>query len=262
MTPEDALIELLDRLGARRGEAVLISEHELDEWPPEAVAAMRSQKLLTKAPPASTAICPGCERECPMLVHTLPATTQPPIAFIVCDKRSDVNRVPVPAERLVQWRSNAEAVCRFIAQCLGLRRTAQRVTGDNRWPIGVASGNRRHQMLCLKADEEVVLLAGGSAVPLAEFIEFGNDAYSLDDAAIRRMVDSATAADERYTPNSDRREEGKLHTQARHETWRAEYRRLKKKHPDKSDAWCSQQIAKMPIAKGRNAETIRRQLKN
>jgi hypothetical protein len=119
MTPQDALIELLARVGARNGAAVLVSAEELSQWPAAAVAAMKSQKLLTRARPASSVVCPGCERECVMPVHTLPAGPRDPASsFIVCDKRDDINRVPVSAERQKQWRCDADAVCGFIAASL------------------------------------------------------------------------------------------------------------------------------------------------
>jgi hypothetical protein len=43
--------------------------------------------------------------------------------------------------------------------------------------------------------------------------------------------------------------------------WRKAYRELKKKRPNMSDVWYSQQIAKLDIALGRDAETIRKQMK-
>lgn len=56
MTPHDVLIELLARLGASDGAAVLVSEHELSQWPGAAVSTMKAQRLLTKARSASSAV--------------------------------------------------------------------------------------------------------------------------------------------------------------------------------------------------------------
>src|SRR3982074_2467136 len=109
MTPQAALIELLARVSARNGAAVVFSAEELSQWPAEAVAAMKSQKLLAKARPASSVVCPGCERECVMPVHTVPARLRGSVSFIVCNKRSDINRVPVSTERQKQWRRDADA---------------------------------------------------------------------------------------------------------------------------------------------------------
>ena len=51
MTPQAALIELLGRVGASQGAAVLVNDVELGQWPTEAVAAMKTQHLLAKARP-------------------------------------------------------------------------------------------------------------------------------------------------------------------------------------------------------------------
>ena len=70
MTPLEALLELLERVGASRGAAALVSEEELSRWPAEAVRKLKSQKLLVKASPAVSVVCPGCEQECTMPVYT------------------------------------------------------------------------------------------------------------------------------------------------------------------------------------------------
>ena len=114
MTPLAALIELLARVGACNGAAVLVSAEELSQWPAAAVAAMKSQKLLAKARPAASVICPGCERECIDAGHTVPAG--PRGSFIVCDKREDINRVPVSAARLMQWRMRRRGRVRIYRQ--------------------------------------------------------------------------------------------------------------------------------------------------
>ena len=116
-------------------------------------------------------------------------------------------------------------------------------------------------MLCLEASGTLTLVIGNSKVPLAEFIEFHKGAYTLDAVQIRRLADSAITADDRYTPSNARREARKLDTQAMYESWRKEYRALRKKRPGMSDVWYSQQIAKMDIAHGRDAETIRKHMK-
>ncbi len=75
------------------------------------------------------------------------------------------------------------------------------------------------------------------------------------------LVDAATTADNRYTPSNAKRETRKLDTQAMYESWKKAYRNLKKTRPNMSGIWFSRKIAKMDIAHGRNAETIRKQMK-
>jgi hypothetical protein len=261
MTLHDALIELLARVGARNGAAVLVDAEELSQWPAAAVAAMKSQKLLAKARPAVSVVCPGCERECVMPVHTSPAGPHGQASFIVCDKRDDINRVSVSADRLMQWRCDADAVCGFIAASLGVRRSDQHPADAGLLNIGMASGDKRSQMLCLQHSGDLALVAANNAVPLAELVGYRGGEYSVDGQMIRQLVDSATTADPRYTPSNARRETRKLDTQAMHEAWRKAYRDLKRKRPNMTDVWYSQQIAKQGIAASRSAETIRKHMK-
>ena len=261
MTPLEALLEMLERVEASRGAAALVSEEELSHWPAEAVRKLKSQKLLIKASPAVSVVCPGCEQECPMPVYTPAPRTAPAASFVVCDKRDDINRVEVPAERLRQWRCGTEAVGAFVAQSLGLRSGNQRKTDAGLWELGLVMGKKRSQMLCLQANDALELVAGNNAVPLTEVVRYGREGYSVDGEAIRHLVDTATTGDSRYTPSNARCEARKLKTQTLHERWRKEYRALKKRHPGMSGVWYSQRIAKMDIAQGLNAETIRKHMK-
>lgn len=257
----DALLELLGRVGACGNAAVLVNDEELLQWPRAAVKAMKSQRLIIKARPASSATCPGCESNCVMPVHTLSTTTGKPSSFIVCEKRSDINRVPVRGERLIQWQCSADLVSGFVASSLGLLSPGRITDSAGRREIGVVCGEKRSQMLCLEASGTLSLVVGNNKVPLAEFIEFHDGAYSLDAASIRRLADSSITADARYTPSKARIEARKLNTQAKYERWRKEYRAWQRKRPGMSDVWCSQQIAKMDIAQRRDAETIRKRMK-
>jgi hypothetical protein len=261
MTPQDVLIELINRLAASDDTTVLISDAALNEWSAVAVKAMKKQRLITRSKPASSAVCPGCARECVMPVHCVTGASNMTEAFIVCDKRSDTNRVMIDSQRLTQWQCNAEAICRFIADSLQLRRSEQTSEQANRWHIGVATGNKRSQMLCLQIDDFCMLVAGSHALPLADFIDYHEGVFSLNDDRIRKLVDSAETVDNRHTPSNAKREVRKLDTQAMYQDWQKEYRKLVKGNPNKSDVWYSQQIAKMEIAQGRDAETIRKHIK-
>ena len=137
MIPIETLFELLKRVGACGGAPVHVADEELNKWPVAAVAAMKRQKLILKAPPASSTTCPGCELECVMPVHTTPAVAKGGEPFIICDKRSDINRVAVSADRLTQWRCSAEMVCNFIATALGLK-LDQTLFSPSRRPFTIA----------------------------------------------------------------------------------------------------------------------------
>lgn len=261
MKPEEAFIELLDRLGANKGAAVFVNDDELHQWPSETVKALQSQELLVRAHPASSAVCPGCEQSCVMSVHTASAEKNNTASFIVCDKRSDINRVIIPPGSLTQWQCNVEFVCGFIASCLGLRSPSRQTDSISLWEIGIVSGDKRSQMLCLEVSDTLDLVVGHSKYPLAEFIGFHNRVYALDAKQIRQLVDSSTSADKRYTPSNVRREARKLKTQDRDRTLQKAYRDVKKENPGMSDTWYSLKIFKMGIAPDLSPETIRKKMK-
>lgn len=263
MTPQAALIELLGRVGARNGTATMVSTEELNQWPVAAVATMKTQNLLLKARPAKSVVCPGCEQECSsMPVHTVTRANAPAASFVVCDKRSDINRVPVPAARLAQWRSDAQTVCGFIAASLGMTQTTIKPSEDGLLPIGMARGNKRTQMLCLRVQGYLALVVDAAAMPLTDVIGFENGSFTLDQTVIRQLVDAATTADPRHTPSTAKRESAKLDTQARYASWQKAYRALLKKSPGKSDVWYSQQIAKADKVHVRDPSTIKKHMKS
>jgi len=160
----------------------------------------------------------------------------------------------------MQWRCDVDALCGFVATSLRLRRSDQQSADAGVLNIGVASGDKRSQMLSLRADGELALVAGNNALPLTDLIDYRSGEYSLNAEMTRQLVDSATTADNRHTPSNVKREASKLDTQAMYERWRKAYGALKKKHPKKPDAWCAQQIANTETANGRDAETIRKQM--
>jgi len=69
------------------------------------------------------------------------------------------------------------------------------------------------------------------------------------------------SAYKRYTKSEVKREARKLDTQTMYASWQKKYRELKRSKPGNSDSWCAKQIAKLGIAKDRDAETIRKNMK-
>lgn len=263
MTPLAALIELLARLEVVRGAPIFVSDHELNQWPAEAVAALKSQGLLAKSSPASHVICPGCERDCAMPVDTaLRASEGKAQTFVVCDKRSDINRVPISVDRLSRWQCDAEAVRSFIAKSLSIRESGSYTPTESRWEIGIAKGSKRSQMLCLSLADGLKLVAGDRALSLLDLANYRDGVYLLDAEMVRQLVDSNATTDKRYTPSQARREASKLDTQVMYESWQKQYRRLIKENPKKTDTWCAKQIEKMDIGRGKSFDYIRKNMKS
>jgi hypothetical protein len=64
-----------------------------------------------------------------------------------------------------------------------------------------------------------------------------------------------------YTKNSDKQTYNKTKTQDKYAAWQRQAKKLKKKHPNNPKTWIAGQVAKLPIAEGRSAETIRKKIK-
>ena len=101
------------------------------------------------------------------------------------------------------------------------------------------------------------------AIPSAEVVTFEGNSRSIDRAAILGRVDLSPlhASAGHYESSTARRDTRKLNTEALHQSWYQAYRIFKRKHPDKSDVWCSRQMAKTHNEPGPRAETILRQMK-
>lgn len=186
-------MELLARLGATHGAPILINEAELNQWPSTAVAAMKSQHLLVKARPAASAICPGCERECVMPVHTPPAAAGGPAPFIVCDKRSDINRVAVPIEVLEQWQTSGELIADLLSELLSLRRPDSIGADAARWQVGLLEGTRNRSHLVLLGDGELTLSLAGHSIRLADVVAFERGRIVVDKRMLFRSVNQPVA---------------------------------------------------------------------
>jgi hypothetical protein len=189
MTPPDAVLELLARVGASKGAAVLVSEEELSHWPAVAVQAMKLQKLLVKASPASSTVCPGCEQECVMPVHTLSAGSRGLSSFIVCDKRDDINRVAVPIHQLEHWQTTGSSIAELLAGLLELRRPDSSEASTGRWEVGVLKSGKGSSHLVLLADAKLTLTLGGHSLALADVLTLENKSFMLDKRTLTRLVD-------------------------------------------------------------------------
>ena len=193
MTPQLILAELLERIGAQGGAAVFVSDRELREWPGAAVAAMKAQGVITKARPATSIVCPGCEQECVMPVHVINVRARKPDAFIVCDKRSDINRVPVPVDRLERWQATGESVAALLAGLLRLYRSSGSSGDAARWEVGMLKGAKHASHLVLVADGSLTLSLAGHSIPVTDVLSLAGRTFKVDRRALNRLVDHPVA---------------------------------------------------------------------
>jgi hypothetical protein len=194
MTADDALVELLDRVGRTSGRSALFTAEELEQWPIDAVTAMKAVGLLAAAAPASSVPCPGCERYCFMPVHVYPAEqNRPARAFISCDKPEDVGTVTVPIGRLGQWQASGDSIAALLADLLSLSRSTRGARSEGRWELGLFRGSRGSSHLVLRFDQNLTLALAGHSIPVAEVLTLHDGEFVIDERRITRSVDQPVA---------------------------------------------------------------------
>ncbi len=191
MSPEQVLAELLERLGANKGAAVLVSEEELASWPESAVSALKKEGLLSPASPAGSVVCPGCEEQCVMPVQTLAADKGRIVSFIVCDKRDDISRVPLRVEGLRQWCASLLGLAGLLSRLLDLPGS---VVGQGaRCELGVLRGRRYSSQVALIADGALKLHIAGHTADVEAVLTLKAGAFAVDRVVLAGFADKPAA---------------------------------------------------------------------
>lgn len=262
MNTDNPLEVVLNRLGWRDpAKAVYFHWDEVRHWQEGALDALLASGIVKPAEPLTTVSCNSCDEDCHAVeVQTFPAQNGQPARPVI---RCAMGIVKVDIRRLAQWKSSIAYSSQFIAQSLNIRHKGQN-TDTGLWEVGMMQGEKSFQMLGLQQiKNELNLTIGDAKIPLIELIYYQDGKYALNAAMIRQYVDNAKPADPRYTPSNLKREISKSNTQAMYAEWQKKYRDLFIKHKSKkSDTWYSQQIAKLAIAQGRSADTIKKHMKS
>ena len=64
-----------------------------------------------------------------------------------------------------------------------------------------------------------------------------------------------------YMPTTKKREARKLATQAMYQDWQDAYDSLREGHPEQTKTWFALRLARLPVARGRDWDTIRKNIK-
>lgn len=262
MTPADVLQEILRRLGPE-GDTVLAWE-QVRRWPNGAIEAFQEAGWVVPITAATMVECSGCEENCFKPVHVLPARNgQPARAYVACDEPPALGRVKIHLSRLKQWQVTGAQLAYWLTGALGLKGKPEWDQASGVFTLGNLQGKKRLGALQFDPAAPVSLKVSGHVRPLSEVVDFEQHHPIIDRAAILGTVDLPPLSESagRYQSSTARRDARKLDTQGMHERWRKAYRILTRKHRDKSDVWCSLQIAKTENPLGRSAETIRKHMK-
>ncbi|GFE91329.1 hypothetical protein [Steroidobacter agaridevorans] len=188
MTAPEPFTQLIARLGANQGAPVVISTQELTRWPEATLSLLKANGLLVRTRPAVSTVCSGCERECVMPVDVAPNQSATPVAFIVCDKRRDINRVAVPLDNLEQWQATVDAVADLIAAVLALRRPLNHSREGGVWQLGLLRGVKHAGYVKLLVNGELTVAVGGHLLALSDLLELKGDHFIVDRRRLLRAV--------------------------------------------------------------------------
>lgn len=263
MKASSLLQRILRDVALGHGEAVYTSA-EVSEWPRDIVKTLRTAAVLRPAEPAVTVICPGCEENCPMPVEVIAGHSgRVARAFVACDKREDIGRVPIPLIDLERHAVCGRDLACAVAGLLGFEEPFAIKSGKPAWRLGRIKSTNHRADAFLAIDDIVHIDVGGPPIPLADVLDYQDGALTVDLEYIAAIVDRGPQAETQMqrAPSTSRREERSRETLERYKTWGRLYREMRKKKPRPSDSWCARQIEKLPEGDGRSFETIRRKMK-
>ena len=197
-----------------------------------------------------------------MPVHVFPSEHgRPARAFVACDRRDYMGLVPIALAQLQQWRVTSMQVARWVSGILGLKGKPEKKKAKGVIRLGVLRESIRQSPFELDTTEPASLMSSGHSLLLTDVIYSEGGQLKIDRDIILALVDrEPSEAADIYKPSTARREVNKLETKEMYESWNKAYRKLKADHPRRNKVWCSQQIATMAIAKGRDSETIRKHI--
>ena len=124
-----------------------------------------------------------------MPVHTIPQSSGNPALFIACDKRDDINRVPVPGAQLEQWQASGDSIADLLAGLLGLQRPNMGSSSAGRWEVGVFRGKKHASHLILLAGDRLTLTLAGHSIALDEVLRLEGGRFKADKRRLARLVD-------------------------------------------------------------------------
>jgi hypothetical protein len=259
MTDNDVLKELLAHLRAEN-KPIVIGWDAVQHWPDGALDRFLMLGLLVPAATAQSIECHACDNRCFMdvmtVTHNDPALNR---AFVVCDDadmQGQMGRVKIPLIRLQQWQSSVKQFALAIAGLLGLKDKIAFTTNQAVIKLGMMTSSKGRRWVTLNC-LELLLEINQNTLPIDELLYFDEQQLVIDQNAVAALLNSEPLSKgKKYTPSTSKREARKLETQSMYQDWKDEYLKLNGLPPNKPDTWYAAKIFKMEIAKGRDAETI------
>lgn len=176
---------------------IYFDSDEIAAWPSSMLEALTASQLTKAAQPATSTTCDGCEQQCFMPVQLMPPSgNKPARLFIACDKRDDIGRVTVDAEKLTRQYISRQMLAEFIAERLSLPVAAICQKNEAQWHIGIFKTSKSQRPLILDTENELKLLLAGHAVPLIEYLQLKENSLLFNRNKLICLVDNPKGTDE------------------------------------------------------------------
>ncbi len=222
MTLDDVLQEIVEQLGSD-GDTPVAWE-QVRDWPEGALELFEKARWLKPTVAASSVECPGCEDNCYMPVHVLPAHKgQRARAYVACDQREDTGRVRIPIPHLRQWQIDDVELARWVGGALKLKGKPRRQSTGRAYMLGTLQGQEQRALLELEIADGVSLKASGHSLPLLEAVSCEQGVPGVDRDAVLGLVDSPPASKTKASKGAGRGDKSARRTDA--EMGSAEWRR-------------------------------------
>lgn len=259
MNHQQALNEVL--AGLDTSASIQIGFDQVERWQAGVLDCFLKLNLLKLDAKSGTIVCTGCEYRCQSEVFYSESFER---AFVVCeqpDMQEHMGRILIPVERLQQWQASTRQVATLLCKLLSLTTNPEYKQQGNSYRLGMLQGKAGRRWVNLH-DQPLRLVVGEQSLLLEEVLYFDDSKLMLDETRLQTLLSGAsTVREPAYQPNTTRREARKLATQTMYMDWNDAYQQLQKEQPDKPDTWYARCIAKLPIAKGKSVETIRKNMK-
>jgi len=263
MKIDPVLLLLLNTLSLKKPKFVL-SWVAVNLWQEQAFKLMLGNKLITPTSKATNIECQLCNNRCTLDVIPQEYPNKKTRHYAVCEDPimyEQIGRMTIPAEQLNQWKFSFKQLAVLIADLLDLPCDIRYKADQKSIALGALKSKAAGRKSVVLNVEPLSLLVNQSELPVNELLYFEDNKLALDKDKIDHALNLKQSAQPKtYKPNVDKKEQRKTNTQAMYQDWQEHAIKLNKRHPTKSNKWLSQQIAKLAIAKGRNAETIRKSI--
>lgn len=261
MAIDQVLLLLFNHLSKHK--KLVLSWAAIQLWKPNAFKLLLNNHVIKVTDKANNLQCQTCDKHCTVDVtrHDYPNNKIRYYAVCMDDyMHEQVGRMTIPQEQLQQWQCSTKQLLKIIARLLDIDKEITFSVNTEQTRLGMlAKGAGRkwvtliHNPLALEINQMIL--------PLEEILYFDGDTLALDIDRVNHALNLKQPAQEKsYSPNVNKRDKGKFNTQTMHQDWQDEAIKLKKKSPQHNKTWISKKIAKLSIAQGRNAETIRKSI--